>query len=170
MNGLAPIMMMAIIVIVIIGIFGKNRKKVIFDEMQLKTRNKGYRYSFLTLLLYNSIYSLLESAFDIIIFDSFATTSFIGLLISIFVFSFICIKENAYLSFTDNIKNKVILFFILGVLNIATSVMDCLAGNWVKDGLLTFNICIPILSLMMIFLAIYLLIKTTKNEIEDEEE
>lgn len=170
MNVFISIMMITIIFVAIIVTFGKKRKEIIFDEMQLKIRNKGYRYSFLTLLLFNSIYSFLESGLNIKIFDSFTTASFVGLLISIFVFSFICIREDAYLGIKDNFRRKATLFLILGISNISTSILDFMEGNWVVDGLLTFSICCPLLSLMMIVLGVFLVFKVRKEESKIEEE
>ena len=134
--------------------------------MQKDFRNSAYKNGFFTLLGFNAIFSVLEK-FDITIFDSFTTTSFVGMLIALFIFAFICIKNDSYLAIKENKKLKISMFFIIGFVNLVSFIINVNSGLLFVNNLVTFEICYGLIAFIFLFLGIFLLYKDIQSKKED---
>lgn len=88
-----------------------------YDERQLLARGKAYKYGYFSLLLC----TMLIAISDIKMLFS-VSGFFIGICISIFIFAIVCIKEDAYMSLTENAKGINLMFALIALINLASSV------------------------------------------------
>lgn len=97
-------------------------RKDSYDERQLLARGKAYKAAFFTLLFYIMAVALLDNIFGISIFMSFCGL-WIGIALSVMVFVVICILKDAYMSLYENVRGIIIVFSIVGILNIAVGIL-----------------------------------------------
>lgn len=88
-----------------------------YDERQLLARGKAYKYGYFSLLLCTMLIAIsgIKMLFSVSGF-------FIGICISIFIFAVVCIKEDAYMSLTENAKGINAMFALIALINYATSI------------------------------------------------
>lgn len=149
-----------------ISLKSNKKNKISYDEMQKNIRNKAYKNSFFMLIAYNFIVSLLEK-FGYIFFDSFMTTSFVGILISLFTFAFICVKNDSYLGISENYKQKISLLIIIGIINLISFIVSIINGLLFTNHLITFKFCYGLIAFIFISLGILLIVKRKINYEEE---
>lgn len=124
-----------IIVAIVINLIKSMKKKknngvvsTEYDERQKAIRGVAYQYAFFSLLAY-----FLGNGFVCMFTDNWASTlemNFIGVCISLIVFTGYAICKDAYVSFQSKLSYYTVIFFIVGLINIAIFIM-----NVITDGL-----------------------------------
>ena len=119
-NVLFPIIIAAAVVVlfaVAVISHTKRTQKAHYDERQLLARNAACRTSFFFLLFYCLVCGFLK-LFNVI-WSDIAVQMFLGVVLSLALFTALCIIKDAYFSGSQkNIFNAVIFFFSFGVFNI----------------------------------------------------
>lgn len=111
-----------IIFIILALIIRKTNKRSDYDERQLAVRGKAYRAAylvFLVLILFNGLFYVFtgKSLADPCV------TSVFSMCVSIIVFAFKCMANDAYIGVSTNARKYVVLLIIIGVLNVFNAVI-----------------------------------------------
>ena len=93
------------------------RHNGVYDERQLLARGQAYKAAYSILAGYMIIIALLDNLTDFHLFMSFGGV-WIGICLSILVFTVICIIKDAYMSLYENAKGITMLLFFVAFLNL----------------------------------------------------
>lgn len=173
--GLVLIRFMAWLVSKLGGRIQTRCRKDSYDERQLLARGQAYKTAFFTLLFYTLAVSLLDDIFGISIFMSFCGI-WIGIALSIMVFAVTCILKDAYMSLYENARGIIMVFSIVGILNIAVGIRTILERRpLLENGAVSVewtNLVVGILFLVILIVFCGKVIynkKQFEEEAEDEE-
>lgn len=155
------------------GKFGGCRmKEDAYDERQLLARGQAYRNAFFTLLAYVVVAGVLNDLANIHVLMSFAGM-WIGACISIGVFAISCILKDAYMNLYENTKGVIMMFSLVGVLNMAIGIPTILEnGSLLENGVVSLeslNLMVGILFLVILAVFCGRVIYNNKQLEEDEE-
>lgn len=168
--GLVLIRFMAWLVSKLGGRIQARCRKDSYDERQLLARGQAYKTAFFTLLFYTLAVSLLDDIFGISIFMSFCGI-WIGIALSIMVFAVICILKDAYMSLYENIRGIIMVFSIVGILNIAVGIRTILEGRpLLDDGAISVEWTNLVVGILFFVILIVFCGKVIYNKKQFEEE
>lgn len=109
-----------------------------YDERQQLARGNGFKYAYVTSIVYNGVLCLLTVT-GISIPVELSVLIMMGILFTVLVYAVYCIKHDAYVSLNENANRLMILFTILGGINFFIGVMHLIHGTMVVEGILTFH-------------------------------
>ena len=164
--GFAVVLVLFFVIFII-----RNRKNGApeYDERQITARNLAYKYAFFILLVYCALCGFLDVTG--IKWATLTALLFIGTMASATVFAVICILRDAYEGINERRNTSLVLFGIIGVVNLGTFVMNIVKGvPYFTDGLLNENVTTPGLAVMFLSLTAAQLIKNRmdKKAADDE--
>lgn len=146
------------------------RKKNEYDERQEALRGKAYKAAFFTLMGYLAINGIICQGFGIEWAESF-TEAFIGICISVIIFAIICIKDDAYFSISEKPGTYLILFAVIGLLNIGICLFNFIKHeSFITDGLLNEKAVNLSSGIMFFILDIVLVVKMLDDKISGKRE
>lgn len=135
----------SVVVVIVLNIIKAIRKKknngvvpTEYDERQKAIRGVAYQYAFFTLLAY-----FLGNGFVCILFDDWASTlemNFVGVCISLIVFVGYAVCKDAYVSLQSKLSYYTVIFFIVGLINIAIYVMNIITEEPGENQFLYVNL------------------------------
>ena len=138
-----------------------------YDERQQAARGRAFRTAYFTLavlIIANGLYVL---ATDRPWCDGF-TAAFIPLCASAAVFAIQCIMRDAYLSVSSRPKSTLVLFSLVGALNIGLGLMNLVQGRILSDNLVTFRSANLVCGAMFIAIIPALLIRVSQQKRADD--
>lgn len=127
-----------------------------YDERQQAIRDKGFRFAYLTLIVYMLVFAILN-IFELITGDLSAWL-FIGVIISLLVHIIYSIYNDAYFKVSDSPKSFTILFSVVGVSNIVLGVMKRVNGE-VTEPFPSYGDLNGIVGVMLLVAVVNILIK-----------
>ena len=164
--GVAVVLIPVAIGVLIYKLRHKNSGK--YDERQELARGKAFKYAFFVQLGYNGLTMVLDQ-----VITPWADRSmevFVGVVLSAFVYAAICIRKDAYISFQERPQMYVIMFSVIGGVNLLITFMNFAMGNtFIENGLLTFRAANLICALLLLLLAIVLGVKSRRDANEEPE-
>ncbi len=122
------------IVVVIALICNKNRKmKTEYDERQLILRGRGFKMGFYAMVIWAAFnIALAVTGFEIPMEPEILAFSYI--VVGVLTDVLFCIFHDAYWGMNNNKARYLILFALIGGLNLAVAIRAHLHGELVKDG------------------------------------
>lgn len=138
-----------------------------YDERQQLARGNGFKYAYVTSIVYNGVLCLLTMA-GIPLPIAQSVLIMIGILLSVLVYVIYCIQHDAYVSLNENANRLMIVFVILGGFNTLIGVMHLIHGTMFKDGVFTFH-GINLLCGIFLLLVAVVLFAHTKLQTREEE-
>lgn len=109
-----------------------------YDERQQLARGNGFKYAYVTSIIYNGIFCLLTvSGISVPVEQS--VLIMIGILVTALVYAVYCIQHDAYVSLNENANRLMIVFTALGGFNTFIGITHLIHGTMVEDGVLTFH-------------------------------
>lgn len=160
------------IIIVFILLKYMNRDKMFrtrYDEKQEIARGKGFKVAFFTVIIYDAVMAFITSTFQNIPVNGFVI-HFFSVLLGVTVFASYCIWKDAYIGLNTNAPRFYIICLVLGIVNIAISVMNYLNGSLIVDGVWqdsAANICT---GLLFVVIGVQLFIKSMIDSKESDAE
>ena len=152
-----------LIVVVCKRLFVKKNEKREYDERQKLAIAKGYKFGYFTLVGYCMLAGLVDVITGVV-WCSLYTNALIGILLSVGVFGVICIRNDAYLPLRQSPKRYILMFVVLGGINLAIGIAQLLhTGSFVTDGMLTNNVVNPLVGVLLLILAAALGFKTLRE-------
>lgn len=127
-----------------------------YDERQQAIRDKGFRFAYLSLLGYMAVFALLHSL-DIIT-GNVSGWLFVGVILSLLVHIVYSIYMDAYFRVSDSPRSYIILFAILGAINIIYGVLKRMNGE-VEGTFPAYGDMNAIIGVMLLITLVNILIK-----------
>lgn len=163
---LAGVVVGVIILLIVCVVKKKKLGTCEFDERQQFARGKAYKYGFFTLLIYLFLYGVLHDITEYYFGKNLVGIS-LGICIGVTVFAVVSIWNNAYFSMQENPKRFVLLFALIGILNLGIGISHILHPDELVDyGYI--NLFIGVMTLV-ILAALGLRAQRNKQELQEEE-
>ena len=141
-------------------------KRCEYDERQKVARGNGYKYGFWTLVICNTVYAFLSIGFSKFPMDT-ASIMMICIVLGISVHISYCIWHDAYFALNENKSRLMVIFAVVGVINICLGLRNLLAGEMIEDGILNFRSMNLICGVLFIILFAEILLKSKSGRISD---
>lgn len=138
-----------------------------YDERQQVARGNGFKYGYITSIVYYASLCVIMMS-GILLPVEHSVLIFGGILLSVLVYVVYCIFHDAYVSLNENANRLMIVFVVLGVVNILIGIMHILHGTMVENKILTFH-CINLLcGILLLAIAVVLFVHTRLQTREEE--
>lgn len=141
--------------------------KIIYDERQQSVRGKGFKGGFFTMLGYNALIALL-SMLEIPIPADIEVIVITGVLVGIGVYAVYCIWNDGYFALNEKRNLILVSFGVIGLINIAITIVHIISGHLFRNGNLTFRGLNLLCSILVLVIFLTLLIKEVRDGKEDE--
>lgn len=168
--GLAVGIVAAALLFLVIGYVVKkkcpDRGETKYDERQEAARGRVFRQAYFTLLIYLLAYGLFDVLTGIVWCERFVGV-FIGALLSVTVFAVGSVMNDAYFRVNENPRFWVILFIAMAVLNLGLGIWHMVDGDFVEDGMLSYNSMNFLVGLMCAALPCAVLVKGRRDRDEE---
>lgn len=138
-----------------------------YDERQQLTRGNGFKYAYVTGIVYNGVLCLLTMS-GIPLPAEQSVLIMIGILISVLVYVIYCIQHDAYVSLNENANRLMIVFTVLGVINTFIGVMPLIHGTMFENGVVTFRGINLLCGIFMLVVTVVLFAHTKLQSREEE--
>ena len=138
-----------------------------YDERQQLARGNGFKYAYVTGIVYNGVLCLLTMA-DITLPAELSVLIMIGILLTVLVYAIYCIQHDAYVSLNENANRLMIVFIALGGFNTFIGVMHVIHGTMFEDGIFTFHGINLLCGIFLLVVAVVLFVHTKLQSREEE--
>lgn len=140
-----------------------------FDERQELVKGRGFKYGFFTLLISNIITGFIELAE----FPTYAAQPGVAVIINclfgIGVYVAYCVWNEGYFALNENKGMLMIIFAFLGIFNFILGAVNCIHGEMLQDGKLTYKSLNPFCGLLSVVLFVTMLLKKIFKDGKDEQ-
>ncbi len=109
-----------------------------YDERQELARGNGFKYAYMTGIVYNGVLCLL-SATGISLPVEMSVLIMFGILFTVLIYAVYCILHDAYVSLNENANRLMIVFIALGGFNTLIGMSHVIHGTMFENGVLTFR-------------------------------
>ena len=137
-----------------------------FDERQELVRGKGFQYGFFAIMISNAVL-LFMKAFEIPLFSDLQVAMVLSIVIGVSVFACYCIWNDGYFALNENRKSLLVMFGVIGLLNLVIGIGNIFSGVVIENGAFTFRSTNLFWSMMFIVVFIMLLLKQIKDGKEE---
>lgn len=138
-----------------------------YDERQQLARGNGFKYAYVTGIVYNGVLCLLTMA-GIPLPAEQSVLIMIGILLTVLVYAVYCIQHDAYVSLNENANRLMIVFIILGGINTFIGVMHVIHGTMFENGIFTFHGINLLCGIFLLVVAVVLFAHTKLQAREEE--
>ena len=145
------------------------RMRCKWDERQLLIRGNGYKYSFFTVIILLYLYTMIGSEIKGFPMDSQAACILI-ILVGAVINIVYCIWNGAYFSLNENRKRVLMVFALLGAVNLLIGIRHLVRGDAFTDGVLNglnANLFCGIL-FVIIFVTLFLRMLIPEKDYDEE--
>jgi len=137
-----------------------------YDERQILARGKSFQSAFYTMVIYFMIYTAMHSG-NLNLPIDYSLLAAIGVCLGVVVFAGNAIMKDAYFALNEKKKLLLVVFFILGIGDLALGIRNIIAGIVIVNGVLTDEALPLVGGTMFVLLFAILLIKALMDK-EDE--
>lgn len=137
-----------------------------FDERQEMVRGRGFKYGFFTLMISNAVLLLLN-VLEVSLFSNMEVAMTASIIVGVAVFASYCIWNDGYFALNENRKSMLIIFGLIGVLNLVIGIGNLITGVIIENGALTFRSTNLFCALLFLVIFVVLLLKQIKNGKEE---
>lgn len=142
------------------------KMKCRFDERQNIIRGKGYKYAFFTLLIYNALMLVMGNIMEMYMDREMVV--FIGICLSIIIYAVYAIWNEGYFSLNENPKRVMVIFGVVGAINLLSGISSIVSGEIIENGKISFRAMNLLCAVMLFSILIVLAVKTIYNREDDE--
>lgn len=151
-----------IIIIVVIAAFVVFLKKKFgvneYDERQEQIRGTAYKLAFFAVLIASAAYSIFIRFYERPLMQDGVSTM-LAALFGVMVFAVVCIWKDAFFSIKNSPTSYILLITAVVILEGYTGFMKIKDGQIFEDGLLTFNVCYPAMTVVFLVILVTILLK-----------
>lgn len=137
-----------------------------FDERQELVRGIGFKYGFFTLMISNAVLLFLK-VLEVPLFGNMEVAMTVSIVAGVAVFASYCIWNDGYFALNENRKSLLIMFGLIGALNIVIGIANLIAGVVIENGALTFRSTNLFCALLFLVIFVVLLLKHIKDGKEE---
>lgn len=138
-----------------------------YDERQQLTRGTGFKYAYVTSIVYNGVLCLLIVT-GIPLPIELSVLIMFGILLTALVYAVYCIQHDAYVSLNENANRLMLVFTLLGGFNTFIGMMHLIHGTMFENGVLTFHGINLFCGISLLVLAVVLFTHTKLQSREEE--
>ncbi len=142
------------------------KMKCRFDERQNIIRGKGYKYAFFTLLIYNALMLVMGDFMEM--YMDREMVNFIGICLSVIIYAVYAIWNEGYFSLNENPKRVMVIFGVVGAINLLSGISSIVSGEIIENGKISFRAMNLLCAVMLFSILIVLAVKTIYNREDDE--
>lgn len=140
-----------------------------WDERQLLIRGNGFKYSFFTVIALLFLYSMIGSEIEGFPMDYQAMGIFI-IFLGAMVDIVYCIWNGAYFALNENKKRVLILFAVLGIINLLAGIRHLVNGEAFTDGVLNIQSANLFCGMLFVVIFVAMLLRMLIPEKDYDEE
>lgn len=133
-----------------------------FDERQELVRGRGFKYGFFTMMIVDAVLLFMD-VLEVALFSNLEVAMTLSIIIGVAVFASYCIWNDGYFALNENRKSLLIVFGLVGVLNVVIAIVNLAAGLMLENGALTFRSCNLFCALLFLVIFVVLLMKQMKD-------
>ncbi len=137
-----------------------------FDERQELVRGKGFKYGFFTVMISNTVL-LFFDILEVPLFSNMEVAMTASIVVGVAVFASYCIWNDGYFALNENRKSLLIMFGLIGLMNIVIGIRNLIAGVVIENGALTFPSTNLFCALLFLVIFVVLLLKHIKDGKEE---
>ena len=137
-----------------------------FDERQELIRGRGFKYGFFTMMIANATLLCLK-ILEIPLFSNMEVAMTASIVIGVGVFASYCIWNDGYFALNENRKRLLIMFGVIGMMNLIIGIGNAVGGVVMENGALTFRSTNIFCAILFIVIFIVLLFKQIKDGKEE---
>lgn len=134
-----------------------------YDERQAVLRGKGYRYGFFAMLICNIAYGLLEICLVELPLTA-GVAMLLAALIGIGVQIIYCIWHDYYFALNEQRSRFMVVFVLIGGINLALGFHNLLDGSALEHGVLNFRSINLFCGLLFVVIFVALLLRHLKGD------
>lgn len=138
-----------------------------YDERQQFIRGNGFKYAYVTSIVYNGGLCLLTVS-GISLPIELSVLIMFGILLTALVYAVYCIQHDAYVSLNENANRLMIVFTLLGGFNTFIGITHIIHGTMVENGILTFHGINLFCGISLLVLVVVLFVHTKLQSREEE--
>ena len=153
------------IVVILIATKKDGSIKCKYDERQELIRGRAYKISFAIMIVCNFIYALFDEVYDKLPVEP-GLYMVLVMILCVGTHAWYCIYNGAYIALNDNTNRIIVALSLVGLINIVLGIIGLVNGEWVEDGVLTFN-CSNMACGCMLMVTVFVIIA---KRIHDEKE
>lgn len=153
-------MFVGILVVAVFLKFTKTDKsaKWNYDERQKMVRGKGYEYGFFSMLILNVFLTVLRIG-EIRLPVKDSVIHFMSIVVGVGVYAGYCILKDGYFALNENKKAVIVLFVVVGILNLLSGVHSMWDGSIIENGMINENAINLLCAMLFLGIFIVLMIK-----------
>lgn len=136
-----------------------------YDERQLVIRGNGFKYAFFTVLIGNLVFAAVSEVMKTQIFTP-STGYFASVMAAFLVFLSYCIWNDAYLTRNEKPVPMIIIFAVVGGINLLLGVLHIVDGTFIENGRVSDCIINLICGIVFVVLALVGLSKEIQSRRE----
>ena len=138
-----------------------------YDERQQLARGTGFKYAYMTSIVYNGVLCLLTVT-GIPVPVEQSVLIMMGILLTVLIYAVYCIQHDAYVSLNENANRLMIVFTVLGGVNTFIGIMHVVHGTMFENGILTFHGINLFCGILLLAVAVVLFAHTKLQSREEE--
>ncbi|MBQ2804208.1 MAG: hypothetical protein IJF07_09960 [Lachnospiraceae bacterium] len=165
--GILGGVIIGLIIVVVLNMVSKTDNSIVckYDERQELVRGKGFKYGYFSIMISNVMWILL-SLLEVSLFCNIETAMFISIIVGVGVFACYCIWNDGYFALNENRKGLMIVFAIVGGINLYIGLMNVIQGSVLENGSLTMKSANLFCGILLFAIFIMLLLKEAKDRKE----
>lgn len=159
-----------VLAIVIMKVLKKDKSmKCKWDERQLLARGNGFKYGFFTMIILLVIYGFSSVLIKKYPIDASAVSILI-VCVAVTVYVVYCIWQEAYIALNENQNRLMVVFIVIGGVNLMLGIMALVGGDAFTDGVLNIRSSNLFCGGMILIAFVTILLKKHVSSKELEEE
>ena len=123
-------------------------------------------YGFFALMGSNAVLLLL-SVLEVSLFSNMEVAMTASILVGVAVFASYCIWNDGYFALNENRESMLIMFGLIGAMNLVIGIGNLVSGAIIENGALTFRCINLFCALLFLVVFVVLLIKQIKDRKEE---
>ena len=164
----AGVLVGLLLAVVLMRYMNRDHKvKTQYDEMQKSIQNKGYKYGFYTLIIFEALLCLVPSSVRIP--AEAIVLHFVPIFLGVTVYAGYSIWNGAYVGLNTNMKRYMVVAVVASLVNFLAFFMAWQSDGLVKDGALQAPFVNLLCAVMFAVLGVIALLRRASRRVETEE-
>lgn len=139
------------------------KMKCKFDERQARVRGEAYKISFITLMIYCFLYGMTVISVDKMFIDALSAM-ILGIVLAVSINVVYCVFKDAYFALNEKKNQLMVVFGVIGGLNILLGILSICEGTVVVDGVFTYRGCNMLCGMLFVVIWVALFVKKLQDK------
>lgn len=139
-----------------------------FDERQEIVRGRAYKYAFFTMMISEALFIVLNEMADMERYIASSLEMVIAICVGVAVYASYCIWHEGYFALNENPGRLLVVFIILGVMNVVLGGAAWQEGRCFENGVLTIEFSNAVCGVLSLWVSAMVALKWIRDRKEDE--